>query len=145
MAKSYAMPVLSYFFTTYSCQVIFTIILPPICTFHNCLSVMIFDAHELVSQTAPLTLILLTWRKWWTPNNASKWQMGLNSAFKGLNIYCKKILDVYNKNFTCTSCFPHTRHNSCLSGTSFNDLLVTRLLRIAWRQSGGPRALSRHI
>ena len=32
-----------------------------------------------------LTLILLMWRKWWTPNNASKWQMGFNSAFKGLN------------------------------------------------------------
>jgi len=32
-----------------------------------------------------LTLILLTWRIWWAPNNASKWQMGFNSAFKGLN------------------------------------------------------------
>jgi len=32
-----------------------------------------------------LTLILLTWRKWLTPNNASKWQIGFNSAFKGLN------------------------------------------------------------
>ena len=32
-----------------------------------------------------LTLILLTWRKWWAPNNASKQQMGFNSAFKGLN------------------------------------------------------------
>jgi hypothetical protein len=31
-----------------------------------------------------LTLILLTWRKWWSPNNASKQQMGFNSAFKGL-------------------------------------------------------------
>jgi hypothetical protein len=31
-----------------------------------------------------LTLILLTWRIWWAPNNASKWQMGFNSAFKGL-------------------------------------------------------------
>jgi len=31
-----------------------------------------------------LTLILLTWRKWWAPNNASKWQMGINSGFKGL-------------------------------------------------------------
>jgi len=29
-------------------------------------------------------IILLTWRKWWAPNNASKWQMGFNSAFKGL-------------------------------------------------------------
>jgi len=33
----------------------------------------------------PLTLTLLTWRKWWAPNNASKWQMGFNSAFKVLN------------------------------------------------------------
>jgi len=32
-----------------------------------------------------LTLILLTLRIWWTPNNASRWQMGFNSAFKGLN------------------------------------------------------------
>jgi hypothetical protein len=31
-----------------------------------------------------LTLILLTWRIWWDPNNASKWQMGFNSAFKRL-------------------------------------------------------------
>ena len=32
-----------------------------------------------------LTLILLMWRIWWAPNNASKWQVGFNSAFKGLN------------------------------------------------------------
>jgi len=31
-----------------------------------------------------LTLILLTWRIWWAPNNVSKWQMGFNSAFKVL-------------------------------------------------------------
>jgi len=31
-----------------------------------------------------LTLILLTWRIWWAPNNASRWQMGFNSAFNGL-------------------------------------------------------------
>ena len=31
-----------------------------------------------------LTPILLTWRIWWAPNNASIWQMGFNSAFKGL-------------------------------------------------------------
>ena len=30
-----------------------------------------------------LTLILLTWRIWWS-NNASKWQMRFNSSFKGL-------------------------------------------------------------
>jgi hypothetical protein len=33
-----------------------------------------------------LTLILLTWRIWRAPNNASKWQIGFNSAFKGLNV-----------------------------------------------------------
>ena len=31
-----------------------------------------------------LTLILLMWRIGWAPNNTSKWQMGFNSAFKGL-------------------------------------------------------------
>jgi hypothetical protein len=31
-----------------------------------------------------LTLILLTWTKWWVPASASKWRMGFNSAFKGL-------------------------------------------------------------
>ena len=35
----------------------------------------------------PLTLILLTWRIWWAPNNASRWQMAFNSAFKGLIYY----------------------------------------------------------
>jgi len=33
-----------------------------------------------------LTLILLTWKKWWALNNASKQQMGFNSAFKGLMV-----------------------------------------------------------
>jgi hypothetical protein len=31
-----------------------------------------------------LTLILLTWRIWWAPNNARKWQMLFNLAFKEL-------------------------------------------------------------
>ena len=35
-------------------------------------------------QTWRLTLILQTWRIWWAHNNASKWQMGFNSAFRGL-------------------------------------------------------------
>jgi len=30
-----------------------------------------------------LTLILLTWRIWWAPNIASRWEMGFNLAFKG--------------------------------------------------------------
>ena len=45
---------------------------------------------------AHLTITLLTWRIWWTPTIASKWQVGFNSAFKGLSIivtgyaYCKR-------------------------------------------------------
>jgi len=37
--------------------------------------------------TVILTLILLTWRIWRAPNNASRWQMGFNSAFKRLRLY----------------------------------------------------------
>jgi len=31
----------------------------------------------------PLTFNPLTWKIWWAPNNASRWQMGFNLAFKG--------------------------------------------------------------
>jgi len=31
-----------------------------------------------------LTLNPLTWKIWRAPNNASRWQMGFNSVFKGL-------------------------------------------------------------
>jgi hypothetical protein len=41
--------------------------------------------HAKIMCIFHLTLILLTWRIWWAPNNASKWQMGFNSAFKGLS------------------------------------------------------------
>jgi len=37
--------------------------------------------------TLTLTLYLLTWKIWWAPNNASKGQMGFNSACKGLNMW----------------------------------------------------------
>ena len=35
-------------------------------------------------ETHSSTPNLLTWRIWWAPNNASKWQMGCNSAFEKL-------------------------------------------------------------
>ena len=40
--------------------------------------------RERNGEVRNLTLILLTWRIWWAPNNVSKWQMGFNPAFKGL-------------------------------------------------------------
>ena len=43
---------------------------------------------KIVSAVA-LCINPLTWKIWWAPNNASKWQMGFNSAFKGLSrLHC---------------------------------------------------------
>jgi hypothetical protein len=39
---------------------------------------------NIMMKSLCLTLILLTWNIGWAPNNASKWQMEFNSAFKGL-------------------------------------------------------------
>jgi len=36
------------------------------------------------NENLPLTLTLLMWKKWLAHNNASRWQVGFNSAFKGL-------------------------------------------------------------
>jgi len=48
-----------------------------------------------------LTLNQLTWKIWWAPNNARRWQMGFNWAFKGLMDY-RNIFDV------CLTCIIHT-------------------------------------
>jgi len=42
-----------------------------------------------------LTLNPLTWKIWGAPSNASRWQMGFNSRFKGLNNYKKLYLGVF--------------------------------------------------
>jgi hypothetical protein len=42
----------------------------------------------LLTLLTVLTLILLTWKIRWAPNNASKWHMRFNSAFKGLIYQC---------------------------------------------------------
>ena len=43
--------------------------------------------YSSLAKTVLLTLILLKCRVWWAHNNASKWQMGFNSAFEMLNIF----------------------------------------------------------
>ena len=55
---------------------------------YSSLNLIKATVHELPTLHL-LTLILLTWRIWWAPKNASKWQMGFNSAFKGLIAYTK--------------------------------------------------------
>jgi hypothetical protein len=53
---------------------------------------MMYHTNNLLHKknyiTWSLTLILLTLTIGWGPNNASKWQMEFNSAFKGLNTMC---------------------------------------------------------
>ena len=71
-----------------------------------------------------LTLILLTWRMWWAPNNASKWQMGFNSVFKGLKtvlnttyvqafMWEKKVIDLVSQTFEiyCTTVCTYLKKN----------------------------------
>ena len=49
---------------------------------HIYIYIYIYDISSL--RVKDLTFILLTWRKWLAPNNASRQQMGFNSGFKGL-------------------------------------------------------------
>ena len=54
-----------------------------------CLQIKTFQSVSLSTtnhtyENANLNLYLLKWKIWWAPNNASKWQMGFNFAFKGL-------------------------------------------------------------
>jgi hypothetical protein len=49
-----------------------------------------------------LTLYLLTWKIWWTPNNVSKWQVGFNWAFKGLKVIKHKHIN-FERNFAVAS------------------------------------------
>ena len=53
-------------------------------TKNNMTNVVIQQSSRKILMKDILTLILLTWRIWWAPNNTSRWQMGFNSAFKGL-------------------------------------------------------------
>jgi hypothetical protein len=58
-----------------------------------------------------LTLSPLTWKIWWTPNNASRWQMGFNWTFKGLNL---KILDKKKKQLAVSQVTSYTMHLTML-------------------------------
>jgi hypothetical protein len=62
-----------------------------------------------------LTLILLTSTKWWAPANASKWQMGFNSAFKGLNQLLENInyYAIFYYSFLSGIIYPFTTFPFC--------------------------------
>ena len=70
-----------------------------------------------------LTLNPLTWKMWWAPNNAIRWQTGFNSAFKGLipppiNLYTQRgwHISEFQKYFS-TSRFPAMRRVNMYSGS----------------------------
>ena len=95
-----------------------------------------------------LTLTLLTWRIWWAANNASRWQMGFDSAFEGLK--CPLTLNPltwkiwwaannasrwqmgFNLAFKGLNC-PLTRQIQCdtESKICFEASLVKRIIQIA--------------
>ena len=53
-------------------------------TDHHADGMPTYNGMRSGSPRGSLTLTLLTWRIWWAPNNASKWQMEFNLAFKVL-------------------------------------------------------------
>ena len=48
------------------------------------LFIRFLSSYAVCNRKRALTLIMLMWRIWWASNQASKWQMGFNTAFKGL-------------------------------------------------------------
>ena len=72
-----------------------------------------------------LTLILLTWRIRWARNNASKWQMGFNMAFKGLS----KVIQV--NQLDATTIYWSIRSAQHVSG---NILPIIRSVRLRYLQ-----------
>jgi len=78
------------------------------------------DTSDIMS----LTLILLTWRIWRAPNNACRWQMGFNSAFKGLiyNIMTNNCSNKKNQNFYFCS-------NFSWSSDRFSPKIIDNLYR----------------
>jgi hypothetical protein len=75
-----------------------------------------------------LILILLTWSIEWAPNNASKWQMGFNSAFKGLNtlkygFFLKPKMKLRKQSYGHSNSYKKT-HTNIISESEFLAKLV---------------------
>ena len=66
-----------------------------------------------------LTLTLLTWTIWRAPTNVSKWRMGYNSAFKGLNLLNQQhVRDVCIRISSYTKTLPHFTLNDVSSSVT---------------------------
>jgi len=76
---------------------------------------------------------LLTWRIEWAPNNASRWQMGFNPAFKRLINDIPLCYNTHNKTITL---FHQKRNNSIWYWYfTVTTIRIFYLCTLAWRWS----------
>jgi hypothetical protein len=104
------------------------------------ISAPFWTSFALVPAHFRLTLILLTWRIWWA-NNASKWQMGYNTPFRGL-IAWSWMLDVLETRFLVTLCdstllwrFATKMTVLCVTTGRARTWSVTDYIHLRWFQS----------
>jgi len=118
------------------------------CT-HLCLKNRLFVSHinlwescsfaKFPDDPQTYTLNPLTWKIWWAPNNASRWQMGFNSAFNGLmSSGSKKTKPIHH---VWVKPKPHT-HREC--GLRFHPLHHTTYTRDCWLAPFSEDVFSRH-
>ena len=100
-----------------------------------------------------LTFILLTWRKWLAPTNASRHEMGFNSGFKGLRrkAYPFRILNQTFHGHALTPNFDICLSVSWFSGWSLSltsspssSSVFCTNLKCVKKNGRGPRQLSRY-
>ena len=77
-----------------------------------------------------LTLNTLTWKIWWAPNNGSRWQMGFNSAFKGLKEQDSHDLVFHLQEYTGPVKGPHASGQNRLQSIVFSVLFYSITLHI---------------
>ena len=86
--------------------------------------------QQTIQSLHRLTLIPLTWRIWWAPNNASKWQVGFNSGFKVL----KKLLYSQRSSWRWAKLWP--KHAEKASKNQLNEfyciLLFDDIILLVW-------------
>ena len=81
------------------------------------------------------------WRIWWAANSASKWQMGFNSAFKGLitaqrDATQSSLFIILQVHCTCLRCQPHPSSGAHKTLTTASSLQPSWP---CWRESAAQK------
>ena len=87
-----------------------------------------------------LTLILLTWKIRRAPNNASRWQMGINSAFIRLNkgLPKRRTVSHYLHILKSATCFEECRHFRRVRQSATKTLLISSYLSVRTSSQKNP-------